>query len=85
MDSDQQQYKKNSWNVRGLNSPARQEEVKQVIQIYRPDLVCLQETKMESVSQLSIRNALGHVYQDNYMPFCQQLGLVGESSSLQTI
>jgi exonuclease III len=84
MDSDQQQYKKISWNVRGLNSPARQEEVKQVIQIYRPDLVCLQETKMESVSQLSIRNALGYVYQDNYA-FLLALGLVGESSSLQTI
>jgi exonuclease III len=66
MDPDPHHYKFLSWNVRGLNSSARQEDVKQVVQLYKPDLVCLQEIKMESVSQHTIRNALGHAYQDNF-------------------
>jgi endonuclease/exonuclease/phosphatase family metal-dependent hydrolase len=43
------QFKMLSWNVRGLNSCAKQEDVKQIITIIKPDILCLQETKMESL------------------------------------
>jgi hypothetical protein len=35
-----------SWNVRGLNSPARREVVRDMVLMHRPNLVCLQETKL---------------------------------------
>jgi hypothetical protein len=66
MDPDQQHYKIFTWNIRGVNNTTCQEDVKQVISIYKPDLVCLQETKMESVSQAIIRNGLGPAYQDSF-------------------
>jgi hypothetical protein len=40
-----------SWNVRGLNNIAKQEDVKQIINLFKPGLLCLQETKLASVNQ----------------------------------
>lgn len=45
---------------------ARQEDVKQVVQTYRPMLVCLQETKMQEISNAIVQNAVGHEYADNF-------------------
>jgi exonuclease III len=59
-------YQMLSWNGRGLNNPARQEEVKQIIGAFRPDLVCLQETKLSSITMGSIRNILGVEYGQNF-------------------
>lgn len=56
-----------SWNIRGLNNPARQFEVKQVIQQHKPHLVCLQETKLQQVDNIVIRNTLGHDYENNFL------------------
>lgn len=67
MDNLPYQYKLMTWNVRGLNGSAKQEDVKQVISIYKPDLVCLQETKLASVSHSTILNVLGHEYEDSFM------------------
>jgi hypothetical protein len=53
------QYKMLSWNVSGLNSGARQQEVKQTISLINPDLVCIQETKLSDISSTTARNALG--------------------------
>jgi exonuclease III len=39
------QFKMLTCNVRGLNSNARQEDVKQVIQLYKTDLVCIRDKK----------------------------------------
>lgn len=70
MDSALQNYQFMTWNVRGLNNPAKQEEVKQVISIVRPDIVCLQETKLSVVDNIMIVNCLGQEYEGNfcYMP-----------------
>jgi hypothetical protein len=38
-----------SWNVRGLNNPTKQEDVKQIIQVHKPLIVYLQETKLARV------------------------------------
>jgi exonuclease III len=43
-------YKILSWNVRGLNSMVRQENVRHVINTYKPELIYLQETKMALIS-----------------------------------
>lgn len=66
MDEPIKNYSILSWNVRGLNSAAKQEDVKQVIQTYRPMLVCLQETKMQDVTSAVVRNSVGNEYADNY-------------------
>jgi exonuclease III len=55
-----------SWNVRGLNSLARQENLKQVVAIFKPDLVCIQETKMEIINSRTIRTTLGPGFEDNF-------------------
>jgi endonuclease/exonuclease/phosphatase family metal-dependent hydrolase len=47
-------YKVLSWNVRGLNSREKQEEVRQVVSLMQPDLICLQETKLEALTPASI-------------------------------
>ncbi|XP_072151134.1 uncharacterized protein [Setaria viridis] len=39
-----------NWNVRGLNSAARREEVLKLLQASRPMLVCLQESKLEEIT-----------------------------------
>jgi hypothetical protein len=40
-----------SWNVRGLNSPARWEAIRDMVQAHMPKMVCFQETKMETMNQ----------------------------------
>lgn len=69
-------YKFLSWNVRGLNSVARQEDVKQVIATFRPDLICMQETKMSTSDNAIIRSALGPEYENNFcfLPSCGASG-----------
>jgi exonuclease III len=59
-----------SWNVRGMNSGAIQEDIKQVTNIFKPDLICIQETKMEVINNTIIRSTLGYDYegQFGYLP-----------------
>ena len=47
------------WNVRGLNSRARQDSVRTLINSMKVDVVCLQETKMSEISHGSILTSLG--------------------------
>lgn len=47
------------WNVRGLNSRSRQDAVRTLIDSARVDVVCLQETKMPSISQRDVLSMLG--------------------------
>lgn len=67
MDNPIQNYSVLSWNIRGLNSVARQEEIRQVVQMHKPMLLCLQETKMQDINRTTILNALGCDYLDNYL------------------
>jgi hypothetical protein len=39
-----------SWNVRGLNNQEKREDVWQMIQLHKPMIVCLHETKLHNVS-----------------------------------
>lgn len=47
------------WNVRGLNSSARQDSVRTILESTRCDIVCLQETKMPAISRRVLLSALG--------------------------
>lgn len=47
------------WNVRGLNSSARQDSVRTLVDSNKADIVCLQETKMEVISLGVVLSALG--------------------------
>lgn len=66
MDTSTSDYSLLSWNVRGLNSTARQEEIKQVMQLQKPLIICLQETKLMDITPTMVLNILGHEYRDNY-------------------
>jgi DNA phosphorothioation-dependent restriction protein DptG len=52
--------------VRGLNSGARQEDLKQIVATFRPDFVCIQETKMAQISQSVVKNSLGQEFDNNF-------------------
>jgi exonuclease III len=47
------------WNVRGLNSRAKRDSVKSVVVSLKPAVVCLQETKLDYVSDFNILTILG--------------------------
>jgi exonuclease III len=59
-------YKMMSWNVTGMNNLVRQEEIKQHISTIRPEVICIQETKMATINSSVIRNALGLNYENNF-------------------
>ncbi|XP_077252632.1 uncharacterized protein LOC143892044 [Tasmannia lanceolata] len=44
-----------SWNVNGLNQQDKRIQVKELVKKIKPDLICLQETKMESVNRGDLR------------------------------
>jgi len=47
------------WNVRGLNSTARQDSLRSLVESTKADIVCIQETKMEIISKQILISALG--------------------------
>jgi exonuclease III len=47
------------WNVRGLNSRAKRDSIKSVVVSLKPAVVCLQETKLDSISDFNILSILG--------------------------
>jgi hypothetical protein len=55
------------WNVCGLNSKAKQEDVKQIINMLKHDIICLQETKIGIMTPSIIINAFGLQYEANYV------------------
>jgi exonuclease III len=67
MDNLSQHYKFFSWNVRGLNNVAKQEEVRQVINTVKPNLICLQETKLSAINQHTIRSILGRDFENSFV------------------
>jgi exonuclease III len=47
------------WNVRGLNSKSRQDVVCNLINSFRANVVCIQETKMPKISLQTVLSSLG--------------------------
>lgn len=53
-----------NWNVGSLNYASRRETVKIMIQQAGPNVICLQETKLDSVSRFLALEFLGQSYMD---------------------
>jgi exonuclease III len=49
-----------SWNVRGLNDAARRELVRETTTCARPAIVCLQETKIDTMTPAIILESIGY-------------------------
>lgn len=58
-----------SWNVRGLNMQARRDTVRTLGDDLRPSVVCLQETKLNVITQYTVFSLLGREFVDfAYLP-----------------
>lgn len=58
-----------SWNVRGLNARARQDNVRTLVSDIRPAIVTLQETKLDVIPQSLVFSMLGVSFCDfAYLP-----------------
>jgi len=55
------------WNVRGLNSVARRDAVRVLVDAARIDILCLQETKMSAISRQLILSMLGSDFDNNFI------------------
>ena len=55
------------WNVRGLNSVARRDAVRALIDAAKIDITCLQETKMVAISCQLMLSMLGSDFDNNYI------------------
>ena len=48
-----------SWNVRGLNNPQKRVIAKNLLAEWKCDVVCLQETKLDSINSTGVMNLWG--------------------------
>lgn len=48
-----------NWNVRGLNGKATRKVVKDLVAEHKCTIVCLQETKMEFIDDMMVKETLG--------------------------
>jgi exonuclease III len=55
-----------NWNVRGLNNIARRKVVRDLVSDTRPTIVCLQESKLASVTSQIIGETLGQDFEDEF-------------------
>ena len=51
-----------SWNVRGLNSPAKRKALREFVGSINTTIICILRTKLEVVDQFVIIQCLGQVY-----------------------
>jgi exonuclease III len=65
------------WNVRGLNSFARQDSVRTLVASTHADIVCLQETKFAAVSQWVMLQMLGSDFSSFVEPPSSGMAPVG--------
>ena len=64
-----------SWNVRGLNDRDKRLQVRNMVRRWRPDVICLQETKMELITRAVIRSLWRGQHVDwSYLGSCGAFG-----------
>ena len=64
-----------SWNVKGLNEQDKRLRVRNLIRKWGPDVVCLQETKMELINRVVISSLWGGQHVDwSYLGSCGASG-----------
>ncbi|KAH7666030.1 Exodeoxyribonuclease III protein [Dioscorea alata] len=64
-----------SWNIRGLGRPAKRFLVKNFLSLHFADVCCLQESKLEDISQAKWREIGGQRL--NQLLFCPARGSAG--------
>lgn len=52
------------WNVRGLNDRGRRDNLRKVVDDFRPSVVCLQETKLNHISERDVISFLGRDFSE---------------------
>jgi exonuclease III len=62
------------WNVRGLNTNAHRDAVRELVAAERPSIACLQETKLAVITPFYILQLLGHGLDYLYLPTNQTRG-----------
>jgi exonuclease III len=67
-----------NWNVRGLNNPARRQVVRDLVADHHGTIVCLQETKLQTVDDAVITTTLGHQFTAN----CASLSVDGTQGGI---
>jgi len=60
------------WNVRGLNNAARRAAVRLFLQKIRPSIICLQETKLDSVNAPLAAEFLGYNWSSSFVSLNSQ-------------
>jgi exonuclease III len=45
-----------TWNVRGLNDPGKRLRIKHMLTIWKPNIICFQETKLELITKAFVRS-----------------------------
>jgi exonuclease III len=53
-----------SWNVRGLNERDKRLRISNLLRLWKVDIICLQKTKMESISNNFVQSLWGCPYMD---------------------
>ena len=53
-----------SWNVKGLNVVEKRLQIRNLLRTWRPDIVCLQETKLEWITRGIVRSIWSCPYID---------------------
>ena len=69
-----------SWNVRGLNEKDKRLQIRHLIRIWRVDVICLQETKMELITRGFIKSIWGCQHVD-----WVYLSLIGASGGILVV
>jgi exonuclease III len=62
------------WNVRGLNSGAQRDVVRELIRAERLSLVCLQETTLDVINDFDVMQILGPGFDYVYLPTLHAIG-----------
>ena len=65
-----------NWNVRGLNTKARRQVVRDLVTEHNCSIVCLQETKMQNLDATIVLEALGPKFANSftYLPVQETRG-----------
>ena len=66
-----------SWNVRGLNEVEKRLRIRNLLKLWKADIICLQETKLELVTRQIVRSLWSCLYVDWLF-----LGSVGASGGI---
>jgi exonuclease III len=56
-----------NWNVRDLNNPARRQIVRELVQDHQCTIACLQETKLQTMTDSLVTEILGGRFSGNYV------------------